>query len=122
MSTITAKDTWDHILRRLQGEGKHSIALIIGELFRNTLSDETPLETQLNSMLQLGYNLLALGQTLNDSLITIAMTISLPDSYSTLHSILMATDLKLSNEKVKTSILQEELLCKGTSTSTALQM
>jgi hypothetical protein len=27
MSTIMAKDTWDHILRRLQGEGKHSIAL-----------------------------------------------------------------------------------------------
>jgi hypothetical protein len=122
MSAITAKDTWDHILRRLQGEGKHSIALIIGKLFHNTLSDETPLETQLNSMLQLGYNLHALRQTLDDSLIAIAMIISLPDSYSTLHSILMATDLKLSTKKIKTSILQEELLCKGTSTSTALQM
>jgi hypothetical protein len=122
MSTIMAKDTWDRILRRLQAEGKHSIALIIGELFCNTLSDETPLETQLNSMLQLGYNLHALGQTLDNSLIAIAMIISLPDSYSTLHSILMATDLKLSTEKVKTSILQEELLCKGISTSTALQM
>jgi hypothetical protein len=75
MSAITAKDTWDRILRRLQGEGKHSIALIIGELFRNTLSDETPLETQLNSMLQLGYDLHALGQTLDDSLIAIAMII-----------------------------------------------
>jgi hypothetical protein len=122
MSAITAKDTWDRILRRLQGEGKHSIALIIGELFRNTLSDKTPLETQLNSMLQLGYNLHALRQTLDDSLIAIAMIISLPDSYSTLCSILMATDLKLSTEKVKTSILQEEFLCKGTSTSTALQI
>jgi hypothetical protein len=122
MSAITAKDTWDHILRRLLGEDKHSIALIIGELFCNTLSDEIPLKMQLNSMLQLGYNLHALGQTLDDSLITIVMIISLPDSYSTLCSILMATDLKLSTEKVKTFILQEELLHKGMSTSTALQM
>jgi hypothetical protein len=45
MSAITAKDTWDHILRRLQGEGKYYIALIIGELFCNTLSDETLLKT-----------------------------------------------------------------------------
>jgi hypothetical protein len=34
----------------------------------------------------------------------------------------MATDLKLTTESVKTSILQEELLRKGTSTSTALQV
>jgi hypothetical protein len=37
MSAIMAKDTWDRILRRLKGEGKHSIALIIGELFHNTV-------------------------------------------------------------------------------------
>ena len=121
MSATTAKDTWDRILKRLQGEGKHSIALLIGELFCSTLSDENPLKTQLNAMLQLGYNLHALGQALDDSLIAIAMIISLPDSYSTLRSILMATDLKLTTEKVKTAILQEELLRKGGPTSSALQ-
>jgi hypothetical protein len=83
ISTIMAKDTWDCILRRLQGEGKHSIALIIGELFCNTLSDETSLKMQLNSMLQLGYNLHALRQTLDDSLITIVMIISLPNCKGT---------------------------------------
>jgi hypothetical protein len=61
-------------------------------------------------MLQFGYSLHSLGQKLDDSLITIAMIISLPDSYSTLCSILMATDLKLTTESIKTSILQEELL------------
>jgi hypothetical protein len=110
MSAKDAKETWERILRRLQGEGKHSVALLIGELFRSTLSDETPLEPQLNAMLQLGYNLHSLGQQLNDSLIAIAMIISLPDSYSTLRSILMATDLKQTSESVKTSVLQEEQL------------
>jgi hypothetical protein len=57
MSAKNAKETWERILRKLQGEGKHSIALLIGELFCSTLSDETPLEPQLNAMLQLGYNL-----------------------------------------------------------------
>jgi hypothetical protein len=65
-------------------------------------------------MLQLGYNLHSLRQELDDSIIAIAMIISLPDSYSTLRSILMATDLKLTTESIKTSILQEELMQKET--------
>src|ERR1700675_1195279 len=120
ISAKDAKETWDRILKRLQGEGKHSIALFIGELFRSTLSDENPLETQLNAMLQLSYNLHSLGQQLEDSLIAIAMIISLPDSYSTLRSILMATDLKLTTQSVKSSILQEEQLRRGTTSAVAL--
>jgi hypothetical protein len=114
-----AKETWARILRRLQGKDKHSIALLIGELFCSTLSDEIPLP-QLNAI-QLSYNLHSLGQQLDDSLIAIMMIISLPDSYSTLHLILMATDLKQTSESVKTSVLQEEQLQKGGSLSTALQ-
>jgi hypothetical protein len=106
MSTKNAKKTWDRILRRLQGKGKHSIALLISELFYSTLSDKSPLETQLNAMLQISYNLHSLGQQLADSLIAIAMIISLPDSYST--------------QSVKSSILQEEQLRKGTNRSRAL--
>jgi hypothetical protein len=33
MSAKDARETWDRILKWLQGEGKHSIALLIGELF-----------------------------------------------------------------------------------------
>jgi hypothetical protein len=43
------------------------------------------------------------------------MIISLPDSYSTLRSILRATDLKLTTQSVKSSILQEEQLRNGRS-------
>jgi hypothetical protein len=84
------------------------------------LSDENPLKTQLNAMLQIGYNLHSLGQELDNSLIAIAMIISLPNSYSTLRSILMATDLKLTTRSIKSSILQEEQLCKSSNGSRAL--
>jgi hypothetical protein len=120
MSAKDAKETWDRILWRLQGKGKHSIALLIRELFHSILSDENPLETQLNAMLQIGYNLHSLGQQLDNSLIAIAMIISLPDSYSTLCSILMATDLKLTTQSIKSSIIQEEQLYKGTHSSRSL--
>jgi hypothetical protein len=43
------------------------------------------------------------------------MIISLPDSYLTLYSILMATDLKLTTQSIKSSILQEEQLRNGRS-------
>jgi hypothetical protein len=110
MSAKDVTETWARILRRLQGEGKHLIALLIGELFHSTLSDKTPLEPQLNATLQPGHNPHSPRQQPDDSLIAIAMIISLPDSYSTLHSILMATDLKQTSESVKTSVLQEEQL------------
>jgi hypothetical protein len=45
MSAKDGKETWDRILWRLQGEGKHLIALQIGELFHSMLFDENPLET-----------------------------------------------------------------------------
>jgi hypothetical protein len=51
MSAKDTKETWDRILWRLQGEGKHSIALQIGELFCSMLSNENLLKTQLNAML-----------------------------------------------------------------------
>jgi hypothetical protein len=94
--------------------------LQIGELLSSTLSNENPLETQLNAMLQIGYNLHSLGQPLDDdSPIAIAMIISLPDLYSTLHSIFIATDLKLTTQSIKSSILQEEQLHNGRSSISA---
>lgn len=68
----------------LQGKGKQTIAYLIGELFRRTLSDETLMETQLNAMRQKAYILKSLGQPLDDTLIAVVMVISLPTSYSIL--------------------------------------
>ncbi|KAL4077930.1 hypothetical protein J3A83DRAFT_4042841, partial [Scleroderma citrinum] len=64
--------------------GKQSIAFLISKLFQGTLLDDTFMETQLNSMQQKASVLKMLGQLLEDSLIAIAMVISLQTSYLTL--------------------------------------
>ncbi|EMD30481.1 hypothetical protein CERSUDRAFT_40957, partial [Gelatoporia subvermispora B] len=80
----SAKVVWEKLRARYEGAGKQSIAQLISELFRSTLSDENALEPQLNAILQKSYILKSLGQTLNDSLVAVAMVISLPPSYDTL--------------------------------------
>ncbi|KAJ8580272.1 hypothetical protein M405DRAFT_689591, partial [Rhizopogon salebrosus TDB-379] len=79
-----ASDAWTKLCERYEGKGKQTIAYLIGELFCGTLSDESPMETQLNSMRHKAQILSSLGQSLDDTLVAIAMVISLPPSYSTL--------------------------------------
>ena len=54
-----------------------------------------------------------IGQPLNDLLVAIAMVISLPMSYLTLHTILMAADDKLMMDMVINQVLIEERLKKS---------
>jgi len=61
-----------------------------------------------------------LGQPLKESLVTIAMVISLPPTYSTLRTILIATDDKLTMDAVISQVLIEEKLRKIASTHSAL--
>ncbi|OBZ71294.1 Retrovirus-related Pol polyprotein from transposon TNT 1-94 [Grifola frondosa] len=103
-----AAEAWDKLNARYEGKGKQTIAYLIGELFRDTLSDDSPLEPQLNAMVHKSHILTSLGQKLDDSLIAIAMVISLPSSYSTLRTILMSTQDKLSSDNVVTQVLNEE--------------
>ena len=78
------------------------------KLFRSTLSDDESMETQLNSMQQKANVLKMLGQLLEDSLVAIAMVISLPPTYSTLRTILMAADNKLTTDAVINQVLIED--------------
>ena len=80
----TAEEAWKKLKERYEGWGQQTVAYLIGELFRGTLSDESEMEPQLNAMRQKAYVLSSLGQPLDDSLVTIALVISLPPSYSTL--------------------------------------
>jgi len=66
------------------------------------------MESQLNLMQQKANVLKTIGQPLDDSLIAIAMVISLLTSYSTLHTILMAADDKLTTEMVINQVLIKE--------------
>ena len=118
--TTTSAEAWKKLSERYEGKGKQSIAYLISELFRNTLSDDESMETQLNSMRQKANVLKTLGQPLEDSLVAIAMVISLPPTYSTLWTILMAADDKLTTDAVINQVLIEEKSRKVSSTHSAL--
>jgi len=118
--TMTSAEAWRKLSERYEGKGKQSITYLISELFCSTLSDDESMETQLNSMRQKANVLKTLSQPLEDSLIAIAMVISLPPSYSTLQTILMAADDKLMTDAVINQVLIEEKLRKVSSTLLAL--
>jgi len=106
--STTSAEVWKKLSEQYEGRGKQSIAYLISELFWSTLSDDTAMESQLNLMQQKANVLKTIGQPLDDSLIAIAMVISLPSSYSTLRTILMATDDKLTTDMVINQVLIEE--------------
>ena len=110
MHLDTSVEVWDKLTSTYEGKGKQTVASLIGELFRDTLSDESPLQPQLDAMLHKKHLLATLGQPLDDSLVAIAMVISLPPTYSTLRTILMSSDTTLSTDKVVTSVLDQEKL------------
>ena len=118
--TTTSEEAWRKLSERYEGKGKQSIAYLISELFRSTLSDDESMETQLNSMRQKANVLKTLGQPLEDSLVAIAMVISLPPTYSTLRTILMAAADKLTMDAVINQVLIKEKLRKFSSAHSAL--
>ena len=103
----TATEIWKKLQDRYEGKGLHSVARLIGELFQKSLSDEKPLEPQLNLMRQKAHSLASLGHPLNDSLVAIAITLALPMSYSTIRTILLSNPT-LNTETVIAQVLIEE--------------
>ena len=106
--STTSAEVWRKLSEHYEGHGKQSIAYLISELFRNTLLDDTSMETQLNSMWQKANILKMIGQPLDDSLVAIAMVICLPTSYLTLYTILMAADDQLTTDIVINQVLIKE--------------
>ena len=113
--TTTSTEAWRKLSKRYERKGKQTIAYLIGKLFRNTLSDDASMETQLYSMRQKAHVLQMLGQPLEDSLIAVAMILSLPASYSILCTILMSSGDRLTVESVIAQVLVEEKAQKGPS-------
>ncbi len=106
---VSASDVWDKLLRRYEGKGKQTVAFLTGEIFRGTFTDDSPLEPQLNAVRHKAYILKTLKHELSDALIAISLIISLPESYSTLRTILMATpEDQLTSDFVITQVLTEE--------------
>ena len=108
LHVATSKQAWDKLCKHYEGKGKQTQAYLIGELFWNTFLEESPLEPQLNAMCHKAHVLTSLGLKLEDALVTIAIVLSLPESYSTLRTILMSTEDKLLLDSIISQILIEE--------------
>ena len=78
------------------------------------------MEPQLITMQQKSHVLTSLGLTLEDTLVAIAMVISLPESYSTICTILMSSEDKLSPDTVVAQVLIEEKSRNNSTVQTAL--
>ena len=116
----TAKKTWDKLMATYEGKGKQTIASLIREMFRGTLSDESDLRPQLEAMLHKKHQLTNLGVSLDDQLIAIAMVISLPPTYATLSTILMSSQATLTPEMVIEQVLEHETHVQNQRALTAL--
>src|SRR5882724_198682 len=105
----TSKEAWDSLMARYEGKGEQKIAYLIIELFRSTLSDDSPLDPQINAMMHTANTITTLGLPLHEKLIALAIIISLPPSYETLKTILTASkSTELTVENVRSQIGIEE--------------
>ena len=92
-----------------EGKGEQKIAYLIIELFHSTLSDDSPLDPQINAMMHTANTITTLGLPLHEKLIALAIIISLPPSYETLKTILTASkSTELTVENVRSQIGIEE--------------
>ena len=113
LHATSATDVWDKLNRRYEGKGQNTIAYLIKEIFRASFSDEMPMEPQLNDVQHKAHILKTLGEPISDAVIAHAMLLALPDSYSTLRTILNSTPAttggsSLSTDIVITHVLTEE--------------
>ena len=94
------------------------IAQLIGEIFHTTFTNNSPLKPQMNTIRHKAHILQTLNHSLTDSLVAIAIIHSLPETYSTLKTILLSTpENKLSSNAIINHILVEEKSQKSQSTS-----
>ena len=103
-----SKEVWERLCSCYEGKGKQTQAYLIGKIFQSTFTDELPLEPQLNALHHKAHILTSLGLKLEDSLIAIAMVISILESYSILRTIFMSTEDRLSPDSIVAQVLIEE--------------
>jgi hypothetical protein len=81
---------------------------IIGELIRSSLADEKPHEPQLDTLLQHSFILASFGIKLSESLVAVALPLSLPPSYNAIRPILTKSTDKCTPSAAKDTKLKSK--------------
>jgi gag-polypeptide of LTR copia-type len=109
MHLTDAKAIWTALCTCYEGSGVQAISYLMGKIWWEQFNDSSNLETQINELWSNSLKLANLGFSLPDNILTIAILLSLPPSYSTLQtSIGVTADDKLDSYKVVTLILAEQ--------------
>jgi len=113
LHTTSATDVWDKLNYCYEEKGHDTVAYLIKDIFHVSFSDEMPIEPQLNDVCHKTYIPKMFGEPISNAVITYAMFLALPESYSTLHTILnfsltTTSSLSPSTDTVITQVLTEE--------------
>ena len=90
-SAATAKECWEKLTNQFQGKGKQQVAYLMEELFHTTISETESIEPQIAKVLQAAGNLDSIGFRLADKVLAFVIVMALPESMSTLKTILYNT-------------------------------
>jgi len=106
----TAKDLWDCIKKRYEKPTPLTIFLTYKRLHRFTITEDSPIRPQLNTLCRYRYEVIKAGIQINDLYFSFCILQSLPDSYSSFISIILqTTDLEnIKPDVIEAKILQEE--------------
>ena len=109
MDKDSPREVWKTLTARFDGTGIQSAAFLMGRVWRTTMQDDKDLTLQINEVCGNCQKLASLGYALDKKLITIALILSLPQSYDCLQTILAATASdKLQLDSTIATILAEE--------------
>jgi len=102
----TAKACWDKLTDRFC---EQRVAYLMEELFHTAIVESEPLETQINKLLQAARNLESLGFGLADNVLAFVIVMALPETMSTLKTILYNTQgSDLHSEGIVNQIIIDE--------------
>jgi len=106
---LLALEIWEALEDCYEGKSQHTMAELLGDIFRTTFVDMVPMEQQLNDMRKKVHRLKDLGHTFKDSLIATVMIMSLPESYASLRQhLFMKDENTLTMDFVIRQILMDE--------------
>ena len=88
LHTTLATNVWDKLNECYEEKCYNTVAYLIKEIFHISFSDEMLIEPQLNNVCHKTYILKMFSEPISNAVITYAMSLTLPESYSTLHTIL----------------------------------
>ena len=112
LHTISTTNVWDKLNCCYKGKNPNTIVYLIKEIFCIFFSDEMPIEPQLNDIQHKAYILKTLGKPIFNTVITHAMFLALPNSYSTLCTILNSTSTTTGSLSLFTDIVIIYILTK----------